>query len=109
MFLYSLTRRELITSTAHSCQTLSYPVTILYGATLIRVNSHRGPNFYSSEITFHQNNISTFSSNTKDSAMCLSTLYWEKVAVHINMLRGLLAEILMLRHMLQVGTTRLQV
>jgi hypothetical protein len=78
VFFYSLTRHELITSTAHSCQILSHPVTIPCGATLIRVNSRRGPNFYSFEITFHQNNISTFSSNTKEGTLYISVLYWKK-------------------------------
>jgi len=76
--LYSLTPRELINSTAHTCQTLSHPVAIPYGATLILVNSRRGPNFYSFGITFHQNNISAFNSSTKESTMYLSMLYSKK-------------------------------
>ena len=90
VFLYSLTRRELITCTAHFCQTLFHPVAIPYSATVIRVNSRRGPNFYSFEVAVHRNNISVFSSNTKDSTMYLSMLYWQKkVAVHISILRYL--------------------
>ena len=85
VFLYSLTCRELKTCTTHSCQTLSHPVAIPYGATVIRVNSRRGPNFYNFEITDHQNNNSTFSSNTKESTMYLPMLYWKKSSVHINM------------------------
>jgi len=82
VFLYSSTLSELITCTTHSCQTLSHPVAIPYCATVIRVNSRRGPNLHSFEIAVRQNNISTFSSNTKESTMYLSMLYWKKKSLY---------------------------